>query len=123
MKQQKAPQPPDDTHARHLSLALGEMDLLVQQSCTQISAIVDLSLTWLETPEGHQRIETVARALEAIRSSANALARAASEEAASLDRAFKDQAAQRRRTAAQTATLRFAHAFTAMQTPAPGPAT
>ncbi|WP_315530427.1 hypothetical protein [Delftia acidovorans] len=120
MKQQKAPQPPDDARARHLSLALGDMDLIVQRGCTQIAAIVDLSLAWLEHPEGHQRIETVAQALEAIRSSASALAHAVSEEARPLDCASTDQPAQRRRNAAQTATLRFAQAFASLGTAPPG---
>lgn len=85
------------------SHALNQVDRLVQQSCSEIQALAELSLAWLEIPGGHQRLEAIARALQTMRNSAESLANHSHTEAELLDCGFVDQAEVRRREAAQVA--------------------
>lgn len=95
--------PPENTHAQKLATALYDVDRFVQQGCAEVSALAQLALAWLEMPEGHQRLETLARVLLTIRNSAESLAEYAGSEARVLNCDYQDEAQARRSEAAKVA--------------------
>lgn len=103
---------PEASHALQLSTTLHEVDRQVQQGCAEISALAQLALAWLEIPEGLQRMEVVAQALQAMRGSADALAEFSGGEARALHCGFEDPAQVRRGEAARAVGEMGAHAYT-----------
>lgn len=102
----------DPTIPQKLSSALHEVDRFVQQGCAEVSALAQLALAWLENPDAYRQMELVARALEAIRNSADALAEYAGSEARAVHCGFEDMAEGRRSEAAKVAAEEAVHAFT-----------
>jgi hypothetical protein len=111
MKPIKQSTPTDAHHAQQLSSALLQMDQLVQQGCAEMSSIAQLALAWLEIPEGCRQMEVVARALQSIRNSADALADYAGTEARAVGCGFDDPAELRRTEAAEAAAQAVARLF------------
>lgn len=109
--------PPDNPQPQKFATALNEVDRFVQQGCAEVSALAQLALAWLESPDGCRRLEVVAQALQTIRNSADSLAEYAGSEARALNCEYEDQAGVRRSEAAKVAAEEAAQAF-AMAGPA-----
>lgn len=103
MKPITQPLPTDHLHPQKLATTLTEVDRFVQQGCAEVSALAQLVLAWLESPEGCRQLEVVARALEAIRNSADSLAEYAGSEARAVNCDYEDPAELRRSDAARVA--------------------
>lgn len=93
----------ENNQAHKLATTLTEVDRFVQQGCAEVSALAQLALAWLESPEGCRQLEVVARALEAIRNSADSLAEYAGSEARAVNCDYEDPAELRRSDAARVA--------------------
>lgn len=103
MKPLQQPTPTDNRTPQDVSSALHAVDLLVQQGCAEMASIAQMALAWLETPQGCQQLEVVARALVSIRNNADALADYAGTEARAVGCGYDDPGELRRGEAAEAA--------------------
>jgi len=81
---------------QQLRIAVENMDALAHEGFLQIAAIAQLALSHLETPDGWQHPEPIARALEAIQGKAEVQNDCISHEAREVGCAFADAARIRR---------------------------
>jgi len=89
---------------QQLRSAITDMDALAHEGFSQIAAIARLALSHLETANGWQHPDTIARALEAIQSKAEAQNDCISSEAHGVGCAFIDTARLRRFKANEAST-------------------
>jgi len=87
---------------QQLRSAITDMDALAHEGFSQIAAIAKLALTALESANGWQHPEIIARALEAIQGKAEAQNDCINHEAHEVGCAFADAARLRRFKAVET---------------------
>jgi hypothetical protein len=94
---QKAP-----VELNKLRSAITDMDCLSQSAFDEIASIAQLSLAWLERPDGHRNVEVIASALNNIVFRAQNAAECIGLEAEGVGCEFIDSESQARRMAAET---------------------
>jgi len=65
---------PSSAKTTQLTMAVAEMNAMVQSGCNEVSALSQLAQSWLQTPEGLRDPDVVISALRTIQHSAERLA-------------------------------------------------
>lgn len=97
-----------------LRTVITEMDALSQEGFSEISAIAELALAALETPDGYSKIENIVQALQVIRKRAMDIENCVNATAEAVGCNYEDEALKRRYAAHRAVAFDVAAAATAL---------